>query len=355
MDNGNSLFHTCRQAFKKFMHRQESSIILALLVYIAFVATINSTFISSGNIFNIFRSSGFALITITGMTLILITAGLDLSVGSVLALGGVVSGMAAQAGAPVLLALLAGVLVGALIGCINGYIIVWVGIPPLIVTLGMQYAARGLVSVITKGVPVYPLPKEFCALEQMKIFGIVPTVVLVAIGIAVIFHIILGHTPFGRSIYAVGGNEEAARISGINTRKTKFHVYLITSTLAGLAGVFMAARLGSGEAAAGTGYELTVICGSIIGGTSVLGGTGTILGAILGGLFMEILTNSLTLMRISVYWQQLVVGTILILAVMLDQYKRNLMLKRSIKSNKESEKEKNRGENHVREENNSLA
>lgn len=324
----------------KFMHRQESSIILALVVYIIFVSSVNSTFISSGNIFNIFRSSGFALITITGMTLVLITAGLDLSVGSVLALGGVVSGMVAQAGLPIPLALLSGILVGSAIGCINGLIIVGLRIPPLIVTLGMQYAARGLVSVITKGVPVYPLPKSFTSMEQVKLFGIIPTVVVVALSIAVMFHIVLAHTPFGRSVYALGGNEEAARISGINTRKTKFYVYVITSSLAGLAGVFMAARLGSGEAAAGTGYELTVICGSIIGGTSVLGGTGTILGAILGGLFMEILTNSLTLMHISVYWQQLVVGTILILAVMLDQYKRDMMLKRSIKGNPQAEKAK---------------
>lgn len=324
---------------RKFLNRQESSIIMALAVYIVFVSCINGNFISSGNIFNILRSSGFALIAITGMTLILITAGLDLSVGSVLALGGVVSGMVAQSGAPVPVAILSGVLIGAAIGCINGYIIVKVGIPPLIVTLGMQYAARGLVSVITRGVPVYPLPKNFSAIEQVKLFGVIPTVVVVAISIAILFHVVLTRTPFGRAVYAVGGNEEAARISGINTKKTKFYVYLITSALAGLAGVFMAARLGSGEAAAGTGYELTVICGSIIGGTSVLGGTGTILGAILGGLFMEILTNSLTLMRISVYWQQLVVGTILILAVMLDQYKRNMMLKRSIRSTGDNKQE----------------
>lgn len=332
MNKNKSASTAIESAIRKFLNRQESSIIMALVVYIVFVSCINNNFISSGNIFNILRSSGFALIAITGMTLILITAGLDLSVGSVLALGGVVSGMVAQSGAPVPIAILSGILVGAAIGCINGYIIVKVGIPPLIVTLGMQYAARGLVSVITRGVPVYPLPKNFTAIEQVKLFGVIPTVVVVAISIAILFHVVLTRTPFGRAVYAVGGNEEAARISGINTKKTKFYVYLITSALAGLAGVFMAARLGSGEAAAGTGYELTVICGSIIGGTSVLGGTGTILGAILGGLFMEILTNSLTLMRISVYWQQLVVGTILILAVMLDQYKRNMMLKRSIRS-----------------------
>jgi ribose transport system permease protein len=320
------------RAMNIFLHRQESGIVLALVLYAAFVAMVNVTFLSSGNIFNVFRSSGFTLIAITGMTMVLITGGLDLSVGSVLALGGVVAGIAAQAGLPVPIAVVAGVLTGSVIGAVNGLIIMKLGIPPLIATLGMQYAARGLVSVITKGVPVYPLPKNFTAVEHVKFFGIIPTVVVVALAIALVFHVVLKHTPFGRAVYAVGGNEEAARISGINTGRTKYFVYFITSTLAALAGVIMAMRLGSGEVAVGTGYELTVICGAVIGGTSILGGAGTILGALLGGIFMEVLTNSLTLMRISVYWQQLLVGAILILAVALDQYKRNMMLRQSIHS-----------------------
>lgn len=327
---------------KRFLHKQESSIIIVLIIYVIFVSSVNSRFISSGNIFNMLRSSGFALITIVGMSLILITGGLDLSVGSVLALGGVIAGLVAKNGAPTLVAVLAGVCVGAVIGALNGFIVVKVKIPPLIVTLGMQYIVRGMVSVITKGVPVYPLPKTFTRIEQLKLFGVIPFVVNVAIIIAVIFHIVLNHTSYGRSVYAVGGNEEAAKISGIDTGRTKFLVYFFTSTLASLSGVLMAMRLGSGEAAVGTGFELTVICGAVIGGISIMGGTGTILGAILGGLFMEVLTNSLTLMRISVYWQQLVVGTILILAVVLDQYKRELMLRSSYSSkakviNEESE------------------
>ncbi|GAA0181141.1 ABC transporter permease [Clostridium sediminicola] len=313
------------------MQKQESSIAIVLVVYVLLVSLKNTTFISPGNIFNILHSSGFSLITIVGMTLILITGGLDLSVGSVLALGGVVTGLACKAGLPVPIAMLLGVITGVMIGAINGGIIVKTGIPPLIVTLGMQYAARGLVSVVTKGIPIYPLPKEFTNLSNIKPAGI-PFVVILAIIIAIIFQVILKMTSFGRAVYAVGGNEEAAKISGINTDMTKFKVYVLTSTLAALAGVFMAARLGSAEAAAGTGYELTVICGAIIGGTSTFGGMGSIFGAVLGGLFMEVLTNSLTLMRISVYWQQLVVGTILILAVLLDQYKRKLILKNSIKS-----------------------
>jgi ribose transport system permease protein len=321
-----------KKHLRRFLHKQESSIILALLVYVTFVAMVNNVFISSGNVFNIFRSAGFSLITIVGMTFVLITGGLDLSVGSVLALGGVIAGMMAKVGAPVPAAILSGILIGTLIGSINGFLIVKIGIPPLIVSLGMLYAARGLVSVITKGVPVYPLPKEFTSLEQLKLFGVIPFVVVVALSIAFVAHVVLKRTAFGRAVYAVGGNEEAARISGINTGRTKFFVYFITSSLAATAGVIMAMRLGSAEAAVGSGYELIVISATVIGGTSIIGGSGTVIGAVLGGLFMEILTNSLTLMRISVYWQQLVVGTILILAVMLDQYKRKAMLRQSVRT-----------------------
>lgn len=320
-----------KKKMSSFIRKQESSIIIVTVLYIIFVTCINSSFFSANNIFNILRATGFTLITVVGMSLVLITGGLDLSVGSVLALGGVVTGMACQAGIPVIISIFLGILMGAGIGCINGFIIVKAGIPPLIVTLGMQYAARGAVSVLTQGVPVYPLPAELMSVEQSKLLG-VPTVVIVAIVIAVVGHIMLAHSPFGREVYALGGNEDAARISGINTKMTKFSVYVITSTLAALAGVFMAARLGSAEAAAGTGYELTVICGAIIGGISTFGGLGSIVGASVGALFMEILTNSLTLMKVSVYWQNLVVGVILILAVLLDQYRRQLILRNSIKA-----------------------
>ncbi|MCL2126642.1 MAG: ABC transporter permease [Treponema sp.] len=325
----NTISRNFRGALGRLIQRQESSIVIALVLYMIIVSFVNPTYISRANQFNVLRSSGFTLITVVGMTFVLITGGLDLSVGSVLALGGVITGIACRAGLPVFAAVLLGILMGFAIGVLNGFIIVKAGIPPLIVTLGMQYVARGLVSVLTKGVPIYPLPNAFKAIERIRVLGF-PAVVIFALAVAVIGHIVLTSTAFGRSIYALGGNEEAARISGIRTRRTKLQVYIITSTLAALAGIFMSARLGSAEAAAGTGYELTVICGVIIGGTSTFGGTGSIVGSVLGALFMEELTNSLTLMRISVYWQNLVVGTILILAVLLDQYKRNLIRRRSI-------------------------
>jgi ribose transport system permease protein len=295
------------------------------------VSLVNPTFISGANLFNVLRSTGFTLITVVGMTFVLITGGLDLSVGSMLALGGIVTGIACRAGLPVPVAVLFGICMGAIIGFLNGFIIVRAGIPPLMVTLGMQYAAKGLVSVLTKGVPIYPLPDGFKAIERLRPLGI-PMVVIFALLVAILGHIILSHTEFGRSIFALGGNEEAARISGIRTKRTKLLVYVVTSTLAAIVGIFMSARLGSAEAAAGSGYELTTICAAVIGGTSTFGGIGSILGASLGAFFMEVLTNSLTLMRISVYWQNLVLGIVLVLAVLLDQYKRSLIMRQSIRN-----------------------
>ena len=319
-----------KKRIRWFFSRQESSIVIATVLYMIVVACVNPVFISSNNLFNVLKAMGYTLITVVGMALVLITGGLDLSVGSTLALGGIITGMACNAGVPLALAILFGVLTGTLIGALNGLIIVKAKIPPLIVTLGMQYIVRGMVSVLTQGVPIYPLPKALTAIDPTKVMGI-PMVVIVALLIAFIGHIGLSRTPFGRSVYALGGNEEAARISGINCQKTKMMVYVITGSLAALAGVFMASRLGSAEAAVGTGYEMTTICGAIIGGVSTFGGIGTILGAMIGAFFMEVLTNSLTLMRVSVYWQNVVVGVVLIVAVLLDQYKRDLIRRNAIK------------------------
>ncbi len=320
-----------KKAGGKFLQRQESSIIIVTLLYVVFVSCVNPVFISSSNLFNILKNTGYSLITVVGMSLVLITGGLDLSVGSVLALGGIITGLACKAGLPVWLAILLAILTGVIVGLVNGLVIVKAGIPPLIVTLGTQYICRGLVSVITQGVPIYPLPDSLKAIDKIRVAGI-PMVVIFAFLMVAIGYFLLGRTPFGRSIYALGGNEEAARISGINIHRTRVLVYVITSVLAVLSGVFITSRLGSAEAAAGSGFEMTVICGAVIGGVSSFGGVGSILGAAIGAFFMEVLTNSLTLMRVSVYWQNVVVGIVLILAVMLDQYKRRVMVKKSIKA-----------------------
>ncbi len=316
---------------KRFIHMQESGILAVVVIFIIIITSVNRVFISPMNIMNVLRSTGFTLITTVGMTFILIAGGLDLSVGSILGLSGTVCALLLTLNVPIPLAIVAGLLTGILVGSLNGYIVVKAGIPPLIVTLGMQYIGRGAIYVLAKGQPVYPLPEKFAAIEQVDLISGVPNIVIIALAIAIIGHILLKWTPFGREVYAVGGNVEAAKISGIDVNKVRFAVYSLTGGLAGLTGIMLTSRLGSAQASAGTGYELTVIASAIIGGTSTFAGIGTILGSVLGALFMEIMANSLTLMRISVYWQNIVIGAILILAVLVDQYRRTLMQRKGTK------------------------
>lgn len=320
-----------RKSFiKKILHMKESGIMIPTIVFIIFIQFINPVFLSFNNIINILRSTGFTLITAIGMTFVLIAGGLDLSVGSVVGLGGVITAMAIKAGVPIVISILLGLAAGMVIGIINGLVIVRFKIPPLIMTLGMLYMARGMVYILTKGVPVYPLPVSFQSVEQSSFFGI-PTIVIISLTLSVIAHIMLTRTTFGREVYAVGGNREAARLSGINANRIDVMVYTITGILAAATGILMASRLASAQAGAGTGFELTVIAAVIIGGTSTFGGSGTLLGTVIGALFMNILSNSMTLMKVSVYWQNFVIGAILVLAVILDQYKKNRIATVSLK------------------------
>lgn len=325
-----------KSAVKKFsdwfLGKPESGIILILILFVAFAACVNPAFVSYKNVINVLRATGFTLISVVGMTLVLIIGGMDLSIGSVYALAALICGMAmTQWNLPIVVSIILGVVLGLAAGVINGVFVVRFGIPPMIATLGVQYIARGFVSVLTKGVPIYPLPDAFVDIEPTRLFGVVPIIVVIAVIIVIVGHLVLSKTVLGRSIYAIGGNAEAARISGINIVRTKMVVYAVMGVLASAAGILMSSRLGSAEPSTGTGLEMKVICAAVIGGVSVSGGMGTMLGAALGALFMEALTNSLTVMRISVYWQNVVFGIVLVLSVLLDQYKRLLIRKRSVK------------------------
>jgi len=215
-----------------------------------------------------------------------------------------------------------------IVGVINGAIIVRFKVPPMIMTLGMMYIARGIVYIITDGVTVYPLPDSFNALEQSDILGF-PSVVPFSILLAIIFNFMFRRTEFGRSVYAIGGNPDTAKLSGISIKKITMYVYMICGCMAGLTGLVYASRLGSAQPGSGDGYEMNVIAACIIGGTSTFGGRGTILGTILGALFMSMLSNSMTLMKIDVNYHKLVIGAVLVFAVVLDQYKRELAEKRA--------------------------
>lgn len=307
---------------------KEIGIIVPTVVYSIIVQLINPVFFSPVNLANLFRQTGFVLIPALGMTFVLIAAGIDLSVGSVMGLGGVVAGFCmVNFGLPIWLSIIITLACGLLIGFINGSFIVKFNIPPMIMTLGMMYIARGIVFISTKGLPIYPIPKSFQAIEQGTLLGI-PTIIPICLILCVIAHFIFTRTTFGRSIYALGGNSDAAKLSGINTRKVSVNVYALCGLMAALAGVLMSARLGSAQPNAGEGYEMNVIAACIIGGTSTFGGRGTVLGTAIGALFMSVLANSMTLMKVDVYYQKLVIGAVLIVAVVLDQYKREMDKKR---------------------------
>lgn len=255
------------------------------------------------------------------MTYVLISAGLDLSVAPVFALGGIIASITVTNGVPAWLSILIGTSVGAITGLINGVLIVWFNIPALIVTLGMMYMARGTILIITQGVAIYPLTEAFNTLGQGNFLEI-PYVIWIALILAIFAHLVLVYTPFGRAVYAIGGNEETSRLAGLNVEATKTSVYVLCGIFAAFAGTVMAGRLNSAQPNVGTGYELLVIAAVIIGGTSLFGGSGTILGTAAGALLTTVISNGMVLMKISAYWQNLVVGIIIILAVGIDQYRR---------------------------------
>lgn len=300
---------------------RETGIIVFLLALCILIGIVNPIFLSGENLANILRTASYIFLMGIAMTFVLISGGLDLSVASVFALGGVVSSLAVTQGWGAALSVLAGLAVGLVVGVVNGLLVVKFNIPALIVTLGTMYMVRGVVLIVTQGVAIFPLTPEFNTLGQGELLGI-PYVILISVVLAVIAHVVLNYTTYGRAIYAIGGNEETSRLAGINTKFLKGSVYVLTGLAAALSGLIMAGRLNSAQPSVGSGYELLVIAGVIIGGTSLFGGAGTILGTAAGTLLTAVISNGIVLMKISAYWQNLIVGAVIILAVGLDQYRR---------------------------------
>lgn len=307
---------------KKIFKTKEIGIIFILIVLSICIQIKNPIFLTFSNIIDVCRNTSYTLIIAVGMTFVLIAKGLDLSVGSLMALGGLVSALAMFHGVPIFLAVLLGLLVGAAFGLVNAVCIVKFHIPAMIASLGTMYMARGLVLVMTKGSPVYPLPEAFGAFGRGYLFNI-PYVVLIAAVLSVIAHLVLTRTTYGRKVYAIGGNPETAKFAGINVALVTASCYLISGVLASLSGILTAARMGSGQPGIGDGTEMTVITAVIIGGTSLNGGAGTILGTVLGALLMNVLSSGMNLVGISAYWQQFVMGLIIIVAVGADMYQRS--------------------------------
>jgi len=296
-------------------------VFVALVIMVVFLALASPHFLTTDNVFSIIRSFSFVAIMAIGETLTIITAGIDLSVGSILGLSGCLSAIALHAGWPVFATILVGLLSGTVIGFLNGELITRLRLPPFIVTLGMLSMARGLAYVVTRGWPVSGLPQNFMQLGQGYIW-IVPIPVLFMIGFAILASIFLNKVVIGRQLYAIGGNEEASRLSGVPVNKVKVIAYTISGFAAALAGVLLIARLGVAQSVAGQGYELDAIAASVIGGTSLMGGEGTVSGVIIGAAIMGVLRNGLVLLGVSAFWQQFALGAIIVVAVALDSLRK---------------------------------
>ncbi|MBC8183208.1 ABC transporter permease [candidate division KSB1 bacterium] len=297
--------------------------LLSLLIIVILLSILSPYFFTTENLFSIGLQMAVIAIMSIGQMWIIISGGIDLSVGSVLALSGVVSTLLISSGFDILTASLVGIMVGSLCGVISGFLISAGKLPPFIATLGMMGIARGMALILTKGVPVFGLPESFSVISNGRIANLVPIPILITLLLALIGHIILTRTPFGRYTYAIGSNFEAARLSGIRTSRTLIYIYTLGGMLSGLAGIILASRLSTGQPTAGTGYELDVIAACVIGGASLSGGAGTIWGAILGALLIGVLRNGCNLMDISAFWQQVAIGALIVIAVFIDQYQKN--------------------------------
>jgi len=305
---------------------------LFLLVLIALFALLEPRFMHPLNLMNILRQVSIMGLVAIGMTFVILTAGIDLSVGSVVALAGLVGAYVAkggledrfaidaavQSGNPVIFAILAALAVGAACGMIQGAAITRLKVPPFVVTLGGLTAFRGLALIFSGGGPISGFSAEYVWWGQGRIEGI-PVPVIVFVVVALVAHIVLRTTRFGLHIYATGGNSGAAELNGVPVRRTTLLAYVIVGTLSGLAAFLLSARLNSAEAVAGLQLELDVIAAVVIGGTSLFGGVGSIFGTLVGVLLIGVLRNGLVLMNVSSFVQQILIGVILVLAVAVDQ------------------------------------
>jgi len=307
---------------KKLVQRSSTiSIFLILVVMCAIMAAVSPAFVKITNILSTARSFSAIAVAGIGVSMVIITGGIDLSIGSVYGFAGVISAMLVVSGVPLVPGILGGMLMGSIVGALNGLMVVYLKLPPFIATMGTMQIARGVCYIITQGYPVSNLPMEYTVLGQGYLIGI-PVPIWVMVFVAILFAIFLNMTTTGRRIFALGGNEEATRISGINTKRLKVLVYTLGAALAGLAGIITASKLGVGQPTAGIGFEMDAIAAVVIGGASLSGGEGTVTGTIIGAAIIGVLRNALVLLSVDSYWQTLIIGCVIILAVTIDQLRK---------------------------------
>mgnify|MGYP003771593489 FL=1 len=305
---------------------KKNTLILFLISICIFISIVTPRFLYPQNLLNVMIQIAINALLATGLTFVILTGGIDISVGSVAALAGIIATALVKQmpgisifGA-VLLSIVVSIIVGGACGGFNALLITKFNVAPFIATLGMLSIARGFAFVYTQSKPIFMLPDSFGWLGQGYACGI-PVIVLIMILVMVVSHIVLDKTGFGRHVYAVGSNEDVARLNGINVDRIKFVVYMLCSILSAFGGICLASRLSTGQPAAATGYEMIAIAAVVMGGTSMSGGKGSISNTFLGLMTIGVINNGLSLMQVSSYWQTIAMGFIIVVAVAFDQVK----------------------------------
>ncbi len=320
-------------ALRRFFSGRETGVFIALILMCLILTFASPNFLTLRNLLNVGRQVSLLGIMAVGMTFVLISKEIDLSIGSIYAMVGLGSGILLTMQFGIFQAIILGLILGAVLGFVNGWLSTYGQLPSFITTLGMLSAVRGLALLVTNGQPVTineafgiskPVIEQFYFLGQGQLFGIIPMQLVFFIIVLVIGYILLSRTVLGFQIYAVGGNEKAARVSGIRTKNVKIMAFVMMGILAGLSGILSLAFLPSGQAGrTGLGIELDVIAAAVIGGASLAGGEGTMLGTVIGVLIMGVLRNGLVLLGISPFWQTTIIGLVIVLAVGVDKWSRS--------------------------------
>lgn len=308
-------------AFTLRIFAERFAAFLVLLIVCAIFSIASPGFLGAGNVFDVLRQVALAGVVAIGETFVILTGGIDLSVGSLMALTGVVAAGFEASGANVGITIVVIPLFGAFIGLCMGMIVTRARVPAFVVTLGGLEALRGLTLLYTNGSPITP-PNGFSTVFTyigQGLLGPIPFPVIIFLALAVIAHTVLRHSRFGRYVYAIGGNPEAARLSGLHVKSLTSATYAISGLCAGIGGLMLTSRLNSGDPTTATGTELTAIAAVVIGGTSLFGGVGGIVGTVIGAMLIGVISNGLLLMDVSAYLQPVVIGAIIVIAVFIDQ------------------------------------
>ena len=298
------------------------TILLIFIIMCLALTIVKPAFTDFTNLMNVARAFSAYAIAGLGVSMVIMLGGIDISICAIYGLAGVVAALAIKGGIPAFPAILLGLLSGVGCGLFNGLLVVYCKLPPYIATLGTQQIFRGICYITTRGYPISGLGKEFLWLGQSYLLGI-PIAVYAMVIIVILFAIFRNHTTTGRRIFALGGGEEAARFSGVRVNLLKFITYIISGFCASMCGIILCARMGSAQGATGAGYEMDAIASVVIGGSSLSGGEGTVIGTVIGAAIIGVLRNALVLLSVDSYFQTLIIGTVIIVAVSIDQIRKS--------------------------------